>query len=106
MQLMPYTAQRVGVDESRLFHPAHNILGGVRLLSVLLRYYEGDVVSTLVAYNSRPRNLLAPVPRNGETPAYLWRVLSRARAVSQRDSRPHLLPSAQHQPASAIPHQE
>ena len=95
MQLMPHTAQRVGVDESGLFHPAKNILGGVRLLAVLLRYYEWDVVSTLVAYNSRPRNLLAPVPRNGETPVYLWRVLTRARANSKRDLRLHPYPSAQ-----------
>ncbi len=81
MQLMPYTARRVGVAERDLFDPAKNILGGVRLLAVLLRHYDGDVVSALVAYNARPRRLFAPIPRNGETPMYVWRVLARARSI-------------------------
>jgi soluble lytic murein transglycosylase-like protein len=71
MQLMPYTARRVGIGERELFDPQRNVLGGVRLLAVLLRHYEGDVISTLVAYNARPRRLFAPIPRNGETPAYV-----------------------------------
>lgn len=81
MQLMPYTARRVGIAERDLFDPWKNILGGVRLLAVLLRHYDGDVISALVAYNARPRRLYARVPRNGETPAYVWRVLARARGV-------------------------
>jgi soluble lytic murein transglycosylase-like protein len=80
MQLMPYTARRVGIPEAELFDPKRNVLGGVRLLAVLLRHYGGDVVSTLVAYNARPRALYAQLPRNGETPSYVFRVLSRARA--------------------------
>jgi soluble lytic murein transglycosylase-like protein len=81
MQLMPYTARRVGIAERDLFDPAKNILGGVRLLAVLLGHYDGDVISALVAYNARPRRVLAPIPRNGETPAYVWRVLARAREL-------------------------
>jgi soluble lytic murein transglycosylase-like protein len=81
MQLMPYTARRLGVAERDLFDPAKNILGGVRLLAVLLRHYDGDVISALVAYNARPRRVFARIPRNGETPTYVWRVLARARAV-------------------------
>lgn len=86
MQLMPYTARRVGIAERELFDPRRNILGGVRLLAVLLRHYEGDVVSALVAYNARPRRPFAPLPRNGETPAYVWHVLARARAISTRST--------------------
>jgi soluble lytic murein transglycosylase-like protein len=82
MQLMPYTARRVGIAERQLFNPALNILGGVRLLAVLLRHYDGDVISTLVAYNARPRELYAPLPGNGETPGYVYRVLFTARAYS------------------------
>jgi soluble lytic murein transglycosylase-like protein len=82
MQLMPYTARRVGVAEQDLLDPAQNILGGVRLLAVLLRHYDGDVISALVAYNARPRRLFAPIPRNGETPMYDWRVLGRARELT------------------------
>jgi soluble lytic murein transglycosylase-like protein len=84
MQLMPYTARRVGVAERHLFDPAQNVLGGVRLLAVLLRHYDGDVISALVAYNARPRRLLAPLPRNGETPMYVWRILARVRELSMR----------------------
>jgi hypothetical protein len=79
MQLMPYTARRVGIAERDLFDPAKNVLGGVRLLAVLLRHYDGDVISALVAYNDRPRRLFAPIPRNGETPTYVWNVLAALR---------------------------
>ena len=79
MQLMPYTARRVGIAEPELLEPHRNILGGVRLLAVLHRHYRGDVISALVAYNARPRRLFAPVPRNDETPLYVWRVLARVR---------------------------
>jgi soluble lytic murein transglycosylase-like protein len=84
MQLMPYTARRLGIAERDLFDPSKNVLGGVRLLAVLLRHYDGDVVSTLVAYNARPRRLFAPLPRNGETPAYVFRVLARMRSLHGR----------------------
>lgn len=81
MQLMPSTARRVGIKESELFDPGRSISGGVRLLAVLLRHYEGDVVSTLVAYNASPRRRLAAIPRNGETPAYVWNVLAEFRRL-------------------------
>lgn len=82
MQLMPYTARRVGIEERHLLDPAQNVLAGVRLLAVLLRHYEGDLIAALVAYNARPRRLWSPVPRNGETPAYVWKVLARVRRFS------------------------
>lgn len=79
MQLMPDTARRVGVRAADLFDPAANVRGGVRLLAVLLRHYQGDVISSLVAYNAGPRPLLASIPRNGETPSYVWKVLAATR---------------------------
>jgi len=75
MQVMPYTAPRVGLTEADLWDPAKNILAGTRLLAVLLRYYRGDLISVLVAYNARPRKIFAPIPRNGETPGYVAAVL-------------------------------
>jgi len=75
MQLMPATAAKTGVRREELFVPERNILAGTRLLAVLLRHYRGDLVSALVAYNAGARRPLAPVPQNGETPAYVWRVL-------------------------------
>lgn len=87
MQLMPSTARRLGIADADLFDPRSNVLGGVRLLAVLLRHYDGDVISTLVAYNAGPRERDAPVPRNRETPGYVFRVLSRARAHAFRAPR-------------------
>lgn len=79
MQLMPGTARKLGISAGDLNDPAKNVLGGVRLLAALLRHYRGDVISALVAYNARPRRRLAPVPRNGETPAYVRAVLENLR---------------------------
>lgn len=83
MQLMPSMARRLGIAESHIYDPAKNVLGGVRLLAVLLRHYEGDILSTLVAYNARPRRKLAPIPQNGETPTYVWKVLARLQVETQ-----------------------
>lgn len=84
MQLMPYTARRVGVRESELFVPRRNVLAGVRLLAVLLRHYDGDIISALVAYNARPRRLFALIPQNSETPAYVWKLLAATRSSRTR----------------------
>jgi len=86
MQVMPYTAPRVGLTEADLRDPAKNILAGSRLLAVLLRYYRADLISVLVAYNARPRKIFAPVPRNGETPAYVAAVLRLFQAYSTQPS--------------------
>jgi len=75
MQVMPFNAARVGLTEPDLWIPAKNILAGVRLIAVLLKYYDGDLISALIAYNARARRLFAPIPRNGETPRYLAAVL-------------------------------
>ena len=57
-----------GVD---LWTPTKNILAGTRLLAILLRHYQGDLISALVAYNARAAAALhadsaqwgnAPVP--------------------------------------------
>lgn len=76
MQVMPFNAARLGFTEKQLWDPAKNILAGVRLLAVLLKHYDGDLISALVAYNAGPRRLAAPIPRNGETPAYVKAVLA------------------------------
>ncbi len=82
MQVMPFNAERVGLKERDLWVPEKNILAGVRLLAVLLKFYKGDVISALVAYNARPRDLFASVPQNGETPGYVAAVLASYEAFS------------------------
>jgi soluble lytic murein transglycosylase-like protein len=76
MQVMPFNAAKVGLaGPDELWEPAKNILAGVRLLAVLLKYYRGDVVASLVAYNAGPRAEGTPVPSNGETPGYVLNIL-------------------------------
>jgi soluble lytic murein transglycosylase-like protein len=90
MQVMPSNALALGLaDERHLWSPRLNVLAGVRLLAALLKHYDGDVVSALVAYNSGAKSRTAPVPNNGETPEYVVRVLS-----FWRDYRRHYGPAS------------
>jgi soluble lytic murein transglycosylase-like protein len=83
MQVMPANAELLGVTEGELWQPAKNVLAGTRLLAVLLKHYDGDLISALVAYNAHPMRLGAPVPRNGETPGYVASVLRYYAAYSK-----------------------
>lgn len=49
MQLMPETAQELGVQDS--FDPFQNLLGGSKYLKQLLDKYDGDLDHALAAYN-------------------------------------------------------
>jgi hypothetical protein len=86
MQLMPANAAKLGLTEAELWEPAKNVLAGTRFLAVLLKHYDGDLISALVAYNAHPMKLGAPIPQNGETPAYVARVL---RYYAQYSIGPH-----------------
>lgn len=73
MQLMPSTAQGLGVTDS--FDPEQNVMGGTKFLKSLLDRYNGDIDKALAAYNWGPGH----VDRGGsrmpaETRAYLARV--------------------------------
>jgi len=50
MQLMPGTAEALGVEDS--FNPEHNINGGVKYLKQLVTQFDGDVKLALAAYNA------------------------------------------------------
>ena len=55
MQLMPKTAEALGVGDS--FNPEHNINGGVRYFKKLLDQFDGDIKLALAAYNAGSRKV-------------------------------------------------
>ncbi len=56
MQLMPNTAESLGVKDS--FNPEQNIDGGVRYFRKLLDRFNGDVILALAAYNAGSRHVI------------------------------------------------
>jgi len=55
MQLMPLTAEWLGVED--VFDPEHNINGGVEYFGMLLNQFDGDVRLALAAYNAGSRKV-------------------------------------------------
>jgi len=56
MQLMPKTAEALGVEDS--FNPEQNIKGGVKYFKQLVDQFDGDVKLALAAYNAGSRNVI------------------------------------------------
>ena len=75
MQLMPSTAQSVGVRDS--YDPAQNVAGGTRYLKGLLDRFNGDVRLAVAAYNAGPGAVekYGDVPPYAETQNYVQNVL-------------------------------
>jgi soluble lytic murein transglycosylase-like protein len=74
MQLMPFTAQRFGVNDS--FDPRQNIFGGVQYLRFLLDMFQGDVALALAGYNAG-ENAVARfkgIPPFRETQSYVQKI--------------------------------
>ena len=75
MQLMPRTAQLMGVKDA--FDPGQNIDGGSHYLSVLLKKYGSDLTLALAAYNAGPDSVDKygrRVPPYLETMKYVQRI--------------------------------
>lgn len=75
MQLMPQTANQLGVNNS--FDPKDNVEGGTRYLRELLEQYNFDIVKALAAYNAGPQRVQQyhGVPPYYETRAYIARII-------------------------------
>jgi soluble lytic murein transglycosylase-like protein len=74
MQLVPETAQRMGVND--VFDPKQNLDGGVHYLRSLLERYNGDLDKALAAYNAGPGAVdrAGGIPRYRETRKYVQKV--------------------------------
>ncbi|WP_286847897.1 MULTISPECIES: lytic transglycosylase domain-containing protein [Aminobacterium] len=79
MQLMPGTAQMLGVSDP--FDPEENIRGGVKYLALLADKYNGDVEKVLAAYNAGPARVdsFGGIPPFSETQRYVRNVLAEYR---------------------------
>lgn len=76
MQLMPMTAQSLGVTDS--FDIEQNIDGGSKYLDGLLEQYDGDEELALAAYNAGPGNVAKynGIPPFEETEKYVENVIT------------------------------
>lgn len=79
MQLMPYTASAVGVEDS--FDIQQNLRGGIEYFTRMHERYNGNTAFALAAYNAGPNAVdrhdgIPPYP---ETRRYVRRVLDRWR---------------------------
>ena len=75
MQLMPRTAELMGVKDS--FDPGQNIDGGSHYLSDLLKKYKNDITLALAAYNAGPDSVDKygrRIPPYLETMKYVQRI--------------------------------
>ena len=101
MQLMPATANNLGVKDS--FDPAANVQGGVRYLRELLLQYKGDAAKALAAYNAGPQRVeqCHGVPPYYETHVYVARVINdyNRKKTAQAKQRTRTWAVAQNNPA-------
>lgn len=80
MQLMPGTATNLGVTDP--FDPKQNIMGGAKYMAELLRTfgaYPNGLKLAIAAYNAGPEAVKRAgykIPQNGETPAYVNKVMN------------------------------
>lgn len=79
MQLMPATAERMGIPRSQLFDPEQNMEAGVRYLSYLNKMFDGNPRLVAAAYNAGEGAVMkyGGIPPYRETQNYAPAVVNR-----------------------------
>ncbi len=74
MQLMPTTAESLGVSNS--YNPEQNVHGGAKYLRELIDQFDGDIKLALAAYNAGPAHVIKHngIPPFKETVYYVHKV--------------------------------
>lgn len=88
MQLMPATANRLGVKN--IHDPAQNIEGGARYLRELLNLFKNDVSLAVAAYNAGENAVIKygnKIPPYKETQAYVPKVVNIYQALLKQRQR-------------------
>jgi soluble lytic murein transglycosylase-like protein len=95
MQLMPGTAQQLGVEDA--FRPDQNIAGGSAYLDSLLTRYHDNLALALAAYNAGPGAVdhYRGIPPYRETRAYVARVMTEFKRRKLELAKAHVQSAAQ-----------
>jgi soluble lytic murein transglycosylase-like protein len=77
MQLMPRTAEALGVEDEDIFNPENNIDAGVKHLKQLLIHFHGNVRLAVAAYNAGTKKVrkYKDIPPYKATRHYVNKVL-------------------------------
>ncbi|MDO4997318.1 MAG: lytic transglycosylase domain-containing protein [Neisseria sp.] len=84
MQVIPTTAERMGVKRQHLYDPEQNIIAGTRYLRYLTKYFKGNLDLILAGYNAGEGAVLKykGVPPYRETREYVKNVKYRYARLS------------------------